>query len=134
MTKYSPIVWILIALRYKNLTYWPKIFNFFKAFNFKLVCICDREKIIHKCKAAWWVLTLLLYLCLPVLAMHLFLPFLFLKKNRPTPASFSFIFGLFKQTLQIFNTNICEKMSIQYTVLGFEPTTFGTWVSSHNQQ
>ena len=25
------------------------------------------------------------------------------------------------------------KMSIQYTVLGFEPTTFGTWVSSHNQ-
>ena len=44
----------------------------------------------------------------------------------PTPASFSFIFGLFKQTLQIFTTNICEKMSIQYTVLGFEPTTFGT--------
>ena len=24
------------------------------------------------------------------------------------------------------------KMSIQYTVLGFELTTFGTWVSSHN--
>ena len=23
-------------------------------------------------------------------------------------------------------------MSIQYTVPGFEPTTFGTWVSSHN--
>ena len=34
-------------------------------------------------------------------------------------------FGLFKQTLQIFTTNICEKMSIQYTVPGFEPTTFG---------
>ena len=23
-------------------------------------------------------------------------------------------------------------MSIQYTVLGFDPTTFRTWVSSHN--
>ena len=30
-------------------------------------------------------------------------------KNEPTPASFLFIFGLFKQTLQIFTTNICEK-------------------------
>ena len=29
--------------------------------------------------------------------------------NGPTPASFSFTFGLFKQTLQIFTTNICEK-------------------------
>ena len=34
-----------------------------------------------------------------------------------TPASFSFIFDLFKQTTQ------CEKMSIQYMALGFEPTT-----------
>ena len=25
-------------------------------------------------------------------------------------------------------------MSIQYTVPGFEPTTFGTWVTSHNHQ
>ena len=49
----------------------------------------------------------------------------FLKKNWPTPASFSFIFGLFKQTLQFFTTNICEKMSIQFTVPGFKPTTFG---------
>ena len=30
-----------------------------------------------------------------------------------------------------FTTNICEKMSIQYTGPGFEPTTFGTRVSSH---
>ena len=36
-------------------------------------------------------------------------------KNGPTLASFLFIFGLFKQTLQIFRTNICEKMSIQET-------------------
>ena len=57
--------------------------------------------------------------------------FLFFK-NGPTPASFSFIFGLFKQTLQIFTTNVCEKMSIQYTAPGFEPTTLGTWVSSLN--
>ena len=25
-----------------------------------------------------------------------------------------------------FTANICEKMSIQYTVLGFKPTAFGT--------
>ena len=55
---------------------------------------------------------------------------LFLKIG-PTPASFSFIFGLFKQTLQFYNNNMW-KMSIQYTVPGFEPTTFGTWVYSHN--
>ena len=53
-------------------------------------------------------------------------------KKWPTSASFSFIFSIFKQTLQFFKTNICEKMSIQYMVPGFEPTTFGTWVSSHN--
>ena len=33
-------------------------------------------------------------------------------------------FRLFKQTLH-FTTNKCEKMSIQYMVLGFEPTAFG---------
>ena len=51
---------------------------------------------------------------------------MFFKENWANPGLFSFIFGLFKQTLQIFTTNICEKMSIQYTVPGFEPKTFGT--------
>ena len=47
------------------------------------------------------------------------------------PASFSFIFGLFKQTIQFFKTNQCENvMSIQYMAPGFEPMTFITWVSS----
>ena len=32
-------------------------------------------------------------------------------KNGPTPASFLFIFALFKQTIQFFTTNQCEKMS-----------------------
>ena len=42
--------------------------------------------------------------------------------NGPTPASFSFIFGLFKQTIQwLLQINV--KMSIQYTVPGFEPIT-----------
>ena len=27
----------------------------------------------------------------------------------------------FKQTLQFFTTNMCEEVSIQYTVLGLEP-------------
>ena len=34
--------------------------------------------------------------------------------------------------ITILTTNQCEKMSIQYMVLGFKPTTFRTWVSSHN--
>ena len=41
------------------------------------------------------------------------------------PRPFFVYFHLFKQTLQ-FTANICEKMFIQYTVLGFEPTTFRT--------
>ena len=49
----------------------------------------------------------------------------FLKKGHPWPV---FIyFRVLKQTLQFFTANIREKMSIQYTVLGFEP------MSSHNQ-
>ena len=51
--------------------------------------------------------------------------------NGPTPAS-SFIFRLFKQTIQFFTTNQCEKRSIQYTAQGFEPTTSWTWVLTHN--
>ena len=44
--------------------------------------------------------------------------------NRPSPATFSFIF--------VFSNKYMCKMSIYYTALGFEPTTFETWVSSHN--
>ena len=52
--------------------------------------------------------------------------------GQPRPL-LSFIFGLFKHTpLQFFTTKIIEKMSIQYTVLGFEPTTYGPRTSSHN--
>ena len=46
-------------------------------------------------------------------------------KKWANPGLFSFIIGLFKQTLNFFTTNICEKMSIQYMVPGIEPTTFG---------
>ena len=53
----------------------------------------------------------------------------FFLKNEPTPASFSFIFSIFKQTIH-FLQQIDVKMSIQYTELGFEPTTFQT--SAHN--
>ena len=35
----------------------------------------------------------------------------FFLKNGPIQASFSFIFGIFKQTIQFFTTNQCEKMS-----------------------
>ena len=49
---------------------------------------------------------------------------MFFKMAHPRPL---FIyFRLFQTNITIFTTNKCEKMSIQYTVLGFEPTTFGT--------
>ena len=43
-------------------------------------------------------------------------------KNGPTPASFS-LFSSFQTHITIFTTHECEKMSIQYTVPGFELTT-----------
>ena len=46
-------------------------------------------------------------------------------KNGPTPASFLFIFGLFKKTIQFYKKSM-RKMSIQYMAPGFEPTTFRT--------
>ena len=48
-------------------------------------------------------------------------------KNGPSLASLS----SFQTSATILTTNKCEKMSIQCAVLGFELTTFGTWVSSH---
>ena len=52
--------------------------------------------------------------------------------NGPTLASFSFIFVFSNTHFKLCNKCVCEKMSIQYMVPGFELTTFGTWVSSHN--
>ena len=45
-------------------------------------------------------------------------------KNGPTPASFSFIFGLFTQTSLQFlqQINVKNVTSIQYTAPGFELT------------
>ena len=55
----------------------------------------------------------------------------FLKKmGQPWPL-FIFIF-VFSNNITNFTTNKREKMSIQYTVLGFELTTIGAWVPSHN--
>ena len=40
------------------------------------------------------------------------------------------LFSTFQTNTTMFTTHIYEKMSMQYTVLGFEPTTFSTWVFS----
>ena len=57
---------------------------------------------------------------------HVFLVCFFIK-NGPTTASFSFIFGLFKQTIQFLQQiNVKNVMFIQYPAPGFEPMTFGT--------
>ena len=48
-------------------------------------------------------------------------------KNGPTPASFSCIFGLFKQTLQYLQQiNGKNLMYIKYNVPGFKPMTSQT--------
>ena len=53
-------------------------------------------------------------------------------KNGPTPASFC-LFSVFSNKNHYnFYNKYMWKMSIQYVVTGFEPTTFGTWLSSHN--
>ena len=54
----------------------------------------------------------------------------FLKKWAISgPFLFIFIFSN-----KIFCNKYVWKIAIQYTVLGFEPTTFRTWVSSHNHK
>ena len=37
-----------------------------------------------------------------------------------------------KHYYKFYNKYLCEKMSFQYMLPGFEPTIFGTCVSSHN--
>ena len=54
-------------------------------------------------------------------------------KNGPSSASFSFIFGLFKQKIYILQ-QIIVKNSIQYPALGFKHTTFWLWDYSFNHQ
>ena len=50
----------------------------------------------------------------------------FKKIGQPWPL-LSIIFSLFQTNIiTIFTTNMYEKLSIQYPVLGFESTTFGT--------
>ena len=56
----------------------------------------------------------------------------FFKMGQTQPL---FIYFRSLQThIAISTTNKCEIMSIQYTVPGFELTTFGTRVSSHNHK
>ena len=48
-------------------------------------------------------------------------------KKLPNAGLFFVYFQSFQTyIITILATNMCEKMSIQYIVLGFEPTTFGT--------
>ena len=70
-----------------------------------------------------------LYKCRKNRTFHYFL------KNGPSPASFSFIFVFSKKHYTSYNKYLWRNvMSIQYMVPGFEPTTFGIQVSSHNHQ
>ena len=52
--------------------------------------------------------------------------------NGPTSACFFIYFHLFKHTVQILQLMGMWKVSIQYTVPGFELMAFGTRISSHN--
>ena len=53
-------------------------------------------------------------------------------KHLTSPACLSFIFGLFKQTLQLLQQYNVK--SIQYLVMGFKHTTTLTQASSHNHR
>ena len=59
-----------------------------------------------------------------------YIPLNFFKK-WVIPGLFFVYYNLFKQILH-FVHQVMWKMTIQYMVLGFEPKTFRTWVSSHN--
>ena len=51
--------------------------------------------------------------------------FFFIFKNGPSPASFSFIFGLFQTNINTILQQInVKKCPSSITALGFEPTTF----------
>ena len=53
-------------------------------------------------------------------------------KSGPSPAYFHLFLVFFKQMLQFLQQCNVKKLSIQYPVLGFEPTTSRIRVSSHN--
>ena len=53
--------------------------------------------------------------------------------KRSNLGLFLFLFSLFKQTIQFLQQiNVKKCLYIQYMILGFEPTTYWTWVVSHN--
>ena len=52
-------------------------------------------------------------------------------KKLTNPGLFFIYFWSFQTNNTIFTANRCEKMSIQYTALGFKPTAFQTWVVTH---
>ena len=47
-------------------------------------------------------------------------------KKWANPGLFFVYFRSFQINNAIFTTNQCEKMSLQYTALGFQPATFHT--------
>ena len=55
-------------------------------------------------------------------------------KKWTNPGLFFVCFCLYQTNNTIFTTNICEKMTIQYTAMGFEPTTSWIRVISHNHK
>ena len=54
-------------------------------------------------------------------------------KKWANPGNFSYIFGLFNQTMQFLQQiNVKKCQAIQYMAPGFEPTTSQTRLVSHN--
>ena len=96
-----------------------------------------------------FVLSFLLSFFIPFLSSVIFCPKILIESMSISQADFFYrpalanffkgplrplfrLFLCFQTNITILTANKCEKMSIQYTVLGFEPTTFRKWVSSHN--
>ena len=55
---------------------------------------------------------------------------IFLKMGQPRPLFR--LFSVLSNNQYNFYNNQCEKMFIQYTAPGFEPTTSQTWIVTHN--
>ena len=92
-----------------------------------------RIRSVDKCLAIWlqlWMLSSLFWLHSLAKIRYTIHHAIFLK--WAFPGLFLIYFRLLQTKIRNFTTIKYEKMSIQYTVLGFEPTTFGTRVSSHN--
>ena len=78
----------------------------------KFCALVQQLQTIHRANNGWHIVVLIVVLNE---LYHVF--------STGIPGLFLILFSSFQTKITILTTNICERMSIQYMVLGFEPTT-----------